>query len=150
MNFVIFPASIALSLLLSGCNRPAVSATTEIGSSQAIEKVSIATLFASPEYYQGKTVRLTGPAVGIFESSFICDDLPTIAHGSIKQCLWVEPGHLKPSEYHKKIIELVGRFDRDWHGHMGTFGATIWASEFTVLGKHDYGDIPPPPAPAPP
>ena len=128
---------------LFGCHQAPDAADSP--SSRDTARISIATLLASPDAYQGKTVQVAGPAVGMFEVSFICDDLATIERGNGKECLWLEPDRFGFTAYHNKIVEVTGRFNKDYPGHMSAYGATIVASSIRVLGTHKLGTIPPPP-----
>ena len=103
---------------------------------------TIAALMAGSELHDGEVVRIKGPAVGMFEVSYFCDTLEEIEYIS-SGCLWIEPGELALSDYHQKVIELVGRLDRRSTGHMGAYAGSIHAMSVSVVGKHSLG-VPPP------
>ena len=112
--------------------------------------VEIADLLAHPAKFTGHTVRVRGAAVVRFEANFICPTPALIDSRNSKRCLWMSSGQIGESEYpiqpfHKKNVEIVGRFDPTLHGHFSAYGATIFVRWGKVLSAHGLGDIPPPP-----
>ena len=132
-----------LLLLLACCNEQETAPGPIAG--QTPEIANIANLLANPSAYQGKTVRVRGPSVGLFEVSYICDDLPTMQRRDVKKCLWIDSGPTRYAEYDGKIVELTGRFDIESQGHMGAYGASITPSQINPIGDHTFSAAPPPP-----
>ena len=134
-----------LLLLLASCSERGITPGNTAGQAAVIS--NIAELLANPSAYHGKTVRIGGPAVGLFEVSYICDDLPTMQRGRTKECLWIDSGLAHYAEYDGKIVEMTGRFDKDSQGHMGSYGASITPSKINPIGDHTFSAAPPPPEP---
>ena len=116
--------------------------------------VEIGELLATPDRYDGQLVRVRGAAVVRFEANFICPKAELIDSDSGKGCLWLTPGAVGDKAYdirafHRKTVEIVGRFDPTRFGHMGAYGGTIAVTSGKVTGTHGKGDIPPPPPPPP-
>jgi hypothetical protein len=108
----------------------------------APHQTTIAALMLEPQAHDGEIVKIRGPAVGMFEVSFICDTLEEIEDTN-SACLWIVPGEFSYSDYHQKVIELVGRFDSHAKGHMGAYAGSVEAVSISVLGQHSLGEPPP-------
>ncbi|MEG3185257.1 hypothetical protein SNE34_14750, partial [Lysobacter erysipheiresistens] len=139
---------IPLLLALVGC-------TTARPLAPMAEQVDISALLANPVAYQDKLVHITGAVVARFEAEFICPSAGQIDSDRSKECLWLAPGigeGFAPEElprFHKKIVVLIGRFNKDFLGHMGAYGGTIVPIHVQIIGSHSKGDIPPaPPEPS--
>ena len=113
---------------------------------RAPESVSIAALIAEPAAHEGNLVTLKGAAVVEFEGVFLCPDSAVIEHGRPRQCLWLsatEGVDLHP--FNLKNVQLTGRFDSAYKGHMGLFGGRLIVRSGKVLGHHGVRGFGPPP-----
>jgi hypothetical protein len=106
------------------------------------ERTTISAMLTNPKQFDGKFVVIRGPAVGLFEVSYICDEIDD-AFPDSKDCLWIDRGDFALSDYHQKVIDLVGVFDSHSFGHRGAYGGAISAKSLFVLGAHSNGEPPP-------
>ncbi len=131
-------AILALLLACSGCRTTA-----------SVQSAGIEDLLANPEAHQGQIVRIRGAVVARLEAAYICSNLEQIDSARSHECLWLKPGlvgeGLGPgeiSQLHKKWVDLTGRFDSTFTGHMGAYGGSVIPITVKVVGGHDKGDIP--------
>jgi len=136
---------LSLFLLCAGCER------TSVLDDGAVQDVTIADLVSNPDFYNNAIVRITGASYMGFEANYVCATVSDVEVGGGEKCLWLSPvvkkgllGPLDPALYHKKLVTIVGVFDKDFHGHMGAYGGAIAPISAKVLGTHDQGDPPPP------
>ncbi len=142
MKATVLAASV---MLLVGC--------TSSQSTEPVPLTGITAILASPSAYDGKLVRIQGAAVVRFEASFICPAPETLdSPDSSRNCLWLAPGETDGTAYDVrqldgKTVEIMGRFNAKYFGHMGAYGGTIAATWGKITGSHNMDEAPPPPPP---
>ncbi len=139
-----WPRMLKRQILLTIATVLALGCSTEGSQPRLVQPrmTTIADLLRDPVASDGELVTIRGPAIGMFEVSYICDTLEDVEGGS-RNCLWIDPGELSMSDYHQKVVDLVGRFDRLHTGHMGAYAGSIHGISVSVIGAHSLG-VPPP------
>jgi hypothetical protein len=126
------------------------SAAAQHNESIPVVDVTIADLISNSDFYNNVIVRVRGAAVLRFEAEFICQSVSDI-DSETGRCLRLQAvakngrlGSLNPTLYHNKIVLLTGVFDKDYAARTSLPGS-IAPIRVVVIGKHNKGDIPPPP-----
>jgi hypothetical protein len=117
----------------------------------AVLDATIPELLEQPGFYNNAVVRVRGASVARFEANYICaSEAETVADGQAGRCLWLSPvagndglAPIDPALYEGKVVEIVGVFDRDFHGHGGAYGGAIAPLRTRPIGAHAPGGRPP-------
>ena len=96
------------------------------------ESTTIAKLLASPEQFDGKSVRIVGAFRLQFEKSRLCPRHDDLVRGLTKNCLWISldherlgPGAKTLSSHNNKTVVMEGRFSMINRGHLNQFAGSI-------------------------
>jgi hypothetical protein len=88
-----------------------------------IYEVSLAELFAIPERFDGKRVRVGGHVTLAFEHNVLCE-----RRGQASSCLWLDVEHLRDPGFRTGWATVEGTFNGENRGHLGCCAGTIEAS----------------------
>ncbi len=93
-------------------------------------RVSMIKLIANPDFYHGKQVVVQGFAHNQFEDCAIYFSKTHADYLMSFDALWLDfseklADSVKLSAYDKKYVSVVGTFNKDRFGHMGSFAGTI-------------------------
>jgi hypothetical protein len=118
------------------------------------EEVSLVQLIATPERYDGKTIRLIGYLNLEFEGNAIYFHRDDFTIGMSKNAVWIDlPKDIKPDEIktvNDHYVICTARFVASNHGHMGMFsGALTDVTRLEVWPVRDDSKRIPPPPPKP-
>ena len=89
------------------------------------ESVSIVSLIAHPEKYDGKHVIVTGFLALDFEGSAIYLHQDDYEHSIYKNGLWYAGNMVKYRKFDKKYVNVEGTFDGKNKGHLGLWSGAI-------------------------
>jgi hypothetical protein len=102
------------------------------GKPRQVEDVSLVSLIANPDNYDGKPVRVTGAFRLEFEGNVICLHQDDLRYRINRNCLWIEPdfkaldGNVGTlSALNGQYVLLEGSFRKDNHGHRGRSSGAI-------------------------
>jgi hypothetical protein len=106
--------------------------SANFGKIRQVETVSIISLIANPEKYDGRPVRVNGAIRLEFEAKALCLHQEDVIQRIYMNCLWIQPdlnalavdeGTL--SALNNQYVILEGTFRKDEHGHRGLYSAAI-------------------------
>jgi len=124
--------SISCCLLISAATARASTFVNYGEADQSAKSVSLVSLIANPEAYDGKSVRVIGAFQLAFEGNQLCLHKADLIHGLSSNCLWIEPNlaklgvsYAKLAEFNGKYVLVEGTFVQGNHGHMGMFSGAI-------------------------
>jgi hypothetical protein len=144
---------ILLFLLTASCNQKSKNVSALSGAANKVVKIpryirgiSIITLIANPEKYEGDTVMVAGFLNLEFEGNALYIHKEDYEHRMYKNSLWVDIDRdsLKLStinKYNKKYVEIEGVFSQS-EGHMSSCSGSVKiTSSIYVMPS---GDVSPP------
>jgi hypothetical protein len=127
------------------------------GPDTGAEEVSLVQLIATPERYDGKTVRLIGYLHLEFEGDAIYFHHEDFVDGITKNAVWIDlPKDISPSEtkaVNDHYVICTAKFVAGRHGHMGLFAGEledVTRLEIWDIAPDGKGVPPPPPPPSRP
>jgi hypothetical protein len=97
-----------------------------------VAEVSLVSLIANPEKYDGKPIRAIGALRLEFEGQALCLHEEDQVHRNAANCFWIKPDlqalgtdTMTLSSLSGQYVLLEGTFQKDEHGHKGRYPGAI-------------------------
>jgi hypothetical protein len=123
---------VAIAFLFVALSAQAASAVSLGKADQSVERVSLISLIANPDKYDGKRVRAIGAFRLEFEGNAFCLHKEDLVQRIYENCVWVEPDlkvlgtdYKTLSQLNGEYVLFEGTFHKDDHGHRGLFSGAI-------------------------
>jgi hypothetical protein len=106
--------------------------SASFGKVRQVENVSVISLIASPEKYDGKPVRVTGAVRLEFEGKALCLHQEDLTQRLYANCLWIQPDvnalaadERTLSALNNQYVILEGTFRKDERGHRSMYSGAV-------------------------
>jgi hypothetical protein len=108
------------------------ASSASFGKVRQVENVSIVSLIATPEKYDGKPVRVTGAVRLEFEGNALCLHQEDLTQRIYANCLWMQPdlnalaaNENTLSALNNQYVLIEGTFRKDERGHRSMYSGAM-------------------------
>jgi hypothetical protein len=121
-----------LAALLLGTSVHAAAPSSFGKANQSVENISLVSLIANPEKYDGKGIRLIGAFQLEFEGQSFCLHKEDLRQHILANCIWINPDFralgtdgTTLATLNGQYVLLEGTFHKDNRGHRGIYAGSV-------------------------